>query len=165
MQKSGCKMLLRFYLLLLFFCLILQSCAHQDSLKSSNQTNKPNDIDNVILFPSEQEARNYFLQQRLNIQRLYELTSEPYFGTSKEKDCRANIDIKADILMIRGGEYFQVRVLVNSYYALGDCLNENNNQNAIYQYVLCHKEVGILKLYYPLDHEQPFLSKPKCYNP
>jgi hypothetical protein len=103
----------------------------------------------VLNFKTPELAVNYFLQRRLDLQRLYELTSEPYFGTPKQKDCKDNIDISAKILPLFNGLYYQLKMLENENFALGDCLVENNKMVAVYEFYQCKNIVYEVRWHRP----------------
>lgn len=130
-------------------------CSH---LKNSSVKS----VENTIVLKNEAEALNYLFEKRLQIMRLYELSSEPYFGKPEEKLCQDNIDIAGKIIKIPGGQYFKMRVLVNENFAIGDCLKENNTFNAIYLFVQCREKITEGKQYYRYEEDDPSRSNPKC---
>jgi len=104
-----------------------------------------------ISFLKNNEAKEYMLNRKLSLQRLYEITSEPYFGLPAAVDCKDNIDTKGELIKIAGGEFFSLKLLSNNKFALGDCLKENNDLQAIYQFYLCDKDVYEYRHYIPLE--------------
>ncbi|MBC7539659.1 MAG: hypothetical protein H7281_12620 [Bacteriovorax sp.] len=133
-------------------------------ISCSNQNKKNEDQleQRIVELKTETAAISYLLEKRLHLLRFFELSSDPYFGTTTEKNCKNNIDIRANIIKITNGKYFQVQILVNNYHAIGDCLKENNTQNAIYQYVQCGNKVLETKLFYPYDQTFSTLPFPSC---
>lgn len=115
------------------------------------------------VFNSEQEALNYALDRRITIQRFHQLKSEPYFGTPSQKKCEGNIDIKGEVTPIKNGSYFFLKVLANEYYSMGDCLKDNNTQEAYYEFFIC-KDGQLLELrhYQPYDLPPPKLQNYQC---
>lgn len=113
-------------------------------------------------FKDAREALNYILDRRLTIQRFHQLSAEPYFGTPEQKKCEDNIDVSGDIIPILNGKYFRVQVLVNQYYSMGDCLRENNTQNAFYEFFACKNgKVAEIRHYRAYEAIKP---KPKQYD-
>ncbi len=109
-----------------------------------------------FVFENNLKARSYALERRLALQRLYQLTSEPYFGTPEEVDCKGNIDTSGNFQKIKGGEVFSMRLLSNKNHALGDCLKENNDFKAYYKFYLCDNWVYEFRIYRSLlDQIEP----------
>lgn len=129
------------------FFLILLSCS---TVSKSNKLvptdgftiikleNKKEVWTRLQVFNSKQEALNYALDRRLSIQRFHEIKSEPYFGTPAQKNCDDNIDTLGEIIPVKNGMRFFLRVLANEHYAMGDCLKENNSQEAYYEFYICN---------------------------
>lgn len=116
-----------------------------------------------LTFENPAKARSYVLERRLSLQRLYQLTSEPYFGTPEEQDCKDNIDTGGRIIKIKNGEAFSLRLLSNKHHALGDCLKENNDFKAYYLFYLCTQRVHEFRVYRDLNDSQgPVINQEAC---
>lgn len=116
-----------------------------------------------LTFENPAKARSYALERRLSLQRLYQLTSEPYFGTPEEQDCKDNIDTSGRIIKIKNGEAFSLKLLSNKYHALGDCLEENNDFKAYYLFYICAQRVQEFRVYRGLsDLQGPVINQEAC---
>jgi hypothetical protein len=122
------------FIIVLLVNLILLSCAHQPVPKSKALVNR-------ISFSSSKEALVYILERRLQIQRMYENTTEPYFGKPEEIKCKKNIDLEGTLQKASWGSYISLQILVNDQLAIGDCLPEHNTKKALYEFYLCKNEV------------------------
>ncbi len=130
-------------------------------LESRSDFIKINNINNskvwhrVEHFKNKNEAESYFRQRRLELQRLYELTSEPYFGTSLARDCSKNIDVSGEIKKNKSGEYYFLKMLGNENFALGDCLKKNNYYYVRYEFYLCGGDVFEVRSFFPYELLMP----------
>ncbi|MBC7539768.1 MAG: hypothetical protein H7281_13185 [Bacteriovorax sp.] len=136
---------------------ILLSCTHQKSKQSEALVNR-------ISFPSSKEALVYILERKLQIQRLYENTSEPYFGKPEEKKCRNNVDLDGKLQKASWGRFIYLQILVNDYLAIGDCMLENNTKKALYEFYLCNNEVLELRSYTDINGKLPKAPTSMCGN-
>ncbi len=143
----------------LFIFVLLTSCALQknslDSLSSQSlvfEINKINRINNFHFlkyqFDDYKVAYNFALNKRLLLQRMYETTSEPYFGKPEEKLCSSNIDLSGKIHKFNDFfSSFKLKMLSNENYVLGDCLLENNSFIAHYSFFICKENVFEIRQY------------------
>jgi hypothetical protein len=115
-----------------------------------------------LTFNSYEEALDFALKKKLLIQRFYENSSEPYFGKKEEKNCKDNIDIQGNVEVIPGGSYFTMQILANKYFAIGDCLLENNDYIGRYEYFICDKKVTEIKNYVEKTKPVPTKSRRAC---
>ena len=104
-----------------------------------------------VSFVNSKLAQDYILERRLNLQRLYEVTAEPYFGKPEEKNCKENINTIGNIIKISGGQFFSLELLSNKNHALGDCLKENNDLNVLYQFYVCGQYVFEYRIYHQFE--------------
>ncbi|MBC7537181.1 MAG: hypothetical protein H7281_00045 [Bacteriovorax sp.] len=127
-------MKIKLFIIVTLINLSLLSCS------SSSNSKIENFYDKKIIreeFTRREEAKDFFLSKRLEYVRMYELTSEPYFGTPTQQLCDNNIDNKAEIKSFGENEFFYLRMLANKYDVIGDCLKENNDHYVIYEFELC----------------------------
>ena len=106
-----------------------------------------------IHFKTAIEAKEYFYDRRLQLQRLYEMTSEPYFGKPKEKDCKNSVDTSGSIIDFKKGQYFKMKLLANDHLALGDCLPSNNTKIALYEFKICNENVYESRTYFNYNED------------
>ncbi len=151
-------------LLLILTMIIALACASKSSKKATDSTDfniteisdKRQIWKRKQVFVSSQEAMSYALDRRQTIQRFHQLRSGPYFGTPAQKECASSIDVKGEIIDAGFSKYFFLKVLANDFYAMCDCLKENNTQEAYYEFYLC--EDGRLyefRYYQPLQSPVP----------
>lgn len=118
------------------------------------------------IFKTKEEALSYALDRRLVIQRYQQLQLEPYFGTTALKDCASNIDTSGEIISIDNGKFFFLKLLANENYSIGDCLKQNNVQEAYYEFYICDDGNLIeLRHYQPYNLQPPKLKTLRCRLP
>lgn len=108
-----------------------------------------------IEFETELLARQYAMERRLLVLRKFETMIEPYFGTVNAKNCRENL--KSDILISSEGQFVAVIKLL-SYgpeRLLHDCLEANNTDRVMIEFLVCDKNFYDIRNYYPLAQENP----------
>ncbi len=140
-----------FSVMLLIFC----GCAHVENGGALLSRVAVHEFDNG------QQALSFFMEKRLLLQRLYQLTSEPYFGKPEKQECDNSIDVTAAITQVSSKKSYHLKMLANEEFALGDCLLRNNFYRVIYQYTLCSKRVKEEKHYFRLMGEYN-IPEAKC---
>lgn len=145
----------KYFIIVSLTSIFVLSCASPPSKKSEAVVNR-------ISFPSGKEALVYVLERRLQIQRLYENSSEPYFGKPQEKDCRKNVDLDGKLQHESWGSFLYLKILVNDHLAIGDCLIENNSKRALYEFYICKNEVVELRSYVGINAELPNAPTMSC---
>lgn len=149
----------KYFIFVILFSLFFSSCAHHSGVVESE---KPGALFNTMTFVSSTEALAYAMDRRLQIQRLYENSSEPYFGKPEEKNCRENVGLEGKIQQVNGGSFFSLQILVNDNFAIGDCLLENNSQKALYEFLICNNIVYEYRSFFKLQENWPKVSPRKC---
>lgn len=96
-------------------------------------------------FKSENEAESFFYSRRLDYLRYYQLTSEPYFGTSEELDCKNNIDIKAEVKTHKKFKYYLIKIIEDKSENITDCLLNDQRRVLFLSSIICQNSVYILK--------------------
>lgn len=81
----------------------------------------------ILEFNTSEAATQHLMNRRLTVQRLYQLSSEPYFGTPDESNCRENISVEEPVEQSSREVKASLRLLANFKYVLGDCLIQNNH--------------------------------------
>ena len=145
----------KYFTIVLLISFNLLSCAQ---LKPS----PPVALYNRISFPTSKEALVYIFERRLQLQRLYEATSEPYFGKPEEKLCKQNIDLEGKLHKENWGSYLYLQILVNDHLAVGDCMLEHNTKKALYEFYLCNSEVLELRSFVDINGTLPRSPTTKC---
>ncbi len=116
----------------------------------------------VEKFNTQQEALDFFMRRRLDLQRVYETRTDPYFGTALEKECKSNVNISGDIKDVSKGSYYYLRMLENENFALGDCIESNNKYVAIYEFYLCASDVYEVRWHRPFHLKEISLPAFAC---
>lgn len=147
------------YIFVTLLSLLLISCAHQVDSTSAQQSRS---LFQAIDFSSPAEALSYAMERRLQIQRMYENSSEPYFGKPEEVKCKNNIDIEGVLRSVRGGSMFFLNILVNDHHAIGDCLLEHNTQRAVYEFLICDKKVYEYRTFFKIQETLPLARLRNC---
>lgn len=149
------KVMKKYFTFVLFISFSISSCSHQETTAFKILINR-------VSFPSSQDALVYMLERRLQIQRLYENSSEPYFGKPEEKKCKENIELDGRLKKEIWGEFLSLNVLVNDHLAIGDCMLENNTKRALYEFYHCDKEVIERRSYTDINVKLPKAPTSKC---
>jgi len=96
-------------------------------------------------FKSEQEALNFFYSRRLDYLRFYELSSEPYFGTPDEVDCKNNINIEGKISDSDDKKFYFLKMIEDEKENFTDCLFVEGRRALYLGSIQCRQKVFIVK--------------------